>query len=416
MRLKTLDILRCPFCGGRLSLVEESPVVRAGDAGEGDAVEFGVLGCQCCAFPIVGGIPVLIADDATRTAMHQLDAGRGDEALTALLGLDGERAAAFRELAGRGDSTYREAIAVLSPDAEGAYFVYRLSDPTFLLARALVRALGSHPRLGRRTLDLCGGSGHLTRVLSAFSLPGESVLADVFFWKLWLAKCFMAPDCEPVCCDANSPLPFARGSFSMAVLSDAFPYIWHKRLLADEMMRAVGPDGVVVMNHLHNALGENVSAGMPLTPEAYRDLFSPLAPRLFKDSELLDQVVGHGMLDLRNQISPDTVGSEPSMTLVASRGDDLFRAYELKALPPLPPGSLILNPLYRVEVREGRSVLTLTFPTLEYEEEFGACKRYLPATVTVAADLGRPFNAATLGAELGNLLARSVVIDAPPRY
>ena len=69
------------------------------------------------------------------------------------------------------------------------------------------------------------------------SRPADgTVLADLFFWKSWLARRFTTPECEPVCCDANIPLPFAREAFSLVVLSDAFPYIWHKRLVAEEMM------------------------------------------------------------------------------------------------------------------------------------------------------------------------------------
>ncbi len=41
-------------------------------------------------------------------------------------------------------------------------------------------------------------------------------------------------------------------------------------------------------------------------------------------------------------------------------------------------GELRVNPLYRVERHGNSSVLTLTFPTPEYEEEFGACRRYFP--------------------------------------
>lgn len=411
MLLKTLELLRCPFCGSRLSLDEEGAVVRAGDD-----VESGVLGCQCCAFPIVGGIPVMIADDATRAAMQALEAGEGDQALQALLGLDDERAAAFDAFLARGDGTYREAIAVLSPDAEGQYFIYRFSDPTFLLAQAVLLALGSNAALGRRALDLCGGSGHLTRVLSAFTPPGDAVLADVYFWKLWLARRFTAPGCEPVCCDANSPLPFARGVFSLAVCSDAFPYIWHKRLFAEEMMRAVGSDGMVVLSHLHSANGENVSAGMTLTPEGYRDLFAPLAPRLFRDSELLDEVLDRGTLDLGTAIDPQDLGSEPSITLIASRQDALFHAYALGGLPAPPPGVLVVNPLYRVEVRDGTSRLTLQFPTPEYAEEFGKCRRYLPETLVVHADLRGPLDAAAIGVDYEMLRARSIIIDAPPGY
>ena len=54
----------------------------------------------------------------------------------------------------------------------------------------------------------------------------------------------------------------------MVVLADAFPYIWHKRACAEEMMRLAGEDGLVVMPHLHSSLGFNYSAGDCLTPAA----------------------------------------------------------------------------------------------------------------------------------------------------
>ena len=157
------------------------------------------------------------------------------------------------------------------------------------------------------------------------------MLADLFFWKLWLARRFTSPGCEPVCCDANQPLPFAREAFSLVVLADAFPYIWHKRLLAEEMMRLSVPDGVIVMPHLHSALGENFSAGNTLTPAAYRDLFASRQPRLFSDELLLTQVLEHGQVDLTRDASPAELGAEPSFTLIAGGSADLFQRYELPA-------------------------------------------------------------------------------------
>src|SRR5688500_11302658 len=58
MNTAALDWLRCPFCGTRLNLADGPATVR-----QGDEIIAGVLGCQCCAFPIVDGIPTLIADD-----------------------------------------------------------------------------------------------------------------------------------------------------------------------------------------------------------------------------------------------------------------------------------------------------------------------------------------------------------------
>jgi uncharacterized protein YbaR (Trm112 family) len=412
-----LDLLRCPFCGTRLSVVENEALVRSGGR-----IESGVLGCECCAFPVVAGIPVLIADDLTRDAMHALEAGRGDEALFMLLGLDGVRADAFRALLARqAPPTYLDALAILSTDAEGTCFAYRLSDPTYVMVEGLLQAIGQQPwTVAGRALDLCGGSGHLTRVLTALQsstgvpLP-LTVLADLFFWKLWLARRFTSPSCAPVCCDANSPLPFATNAFSFVMLADAFPYIWHKRLVADETMRVAGPDGVVVLPHLHSALGENFSAGNTLTPAACQDLFTSHQPRLFSDERLLTELLTDRAVDLAHDVTPAGLGSEPSFTLIASRRADLFRRYDVPVSQGV-TGELRVNPLYRVELRGSSSLLTLTFPTPEYEEEFGGCRRYLPDTVTVGADLSGVIAPATLGSAYEDLRRRRIVIDAPPHY
>ncbi len=412
MQTALLPLLRCPFCGTALELVDNAALVR-----RGDHIDSAVIGCQCCAFPVVDGIPVLIADDRTRDAMHALEAGHADDARDALLGLDeAPRRGAFRALLARGaGATYKDALDILSPDAEGTYFVYRFSDPTYLMSQAVLRAIASHRTITKPVIDVCGGSGHLTRDLVAAAPGATVVLADVFYWKLWLGRQYVAPACEPVCCDANAPLPFVRAAFSLVVLSDAFPYIWHKRQLADELMRLATPDGVVALPHLHSALGFNFSAGMTLTPPAYRDLFEPMRPRTFRDSALVDGVLDRGEVDLLHDVVPEAVGEEPSVTLVASRLDDVFGTYRV---PPdvQVEGELRVNPLYRI-ARDGRdTVLTLSFPTAEYEEEFGACRRYLPETVRVAADLTGAIAPALVGPDFAELRRRHVIIDAPPRY
>lgn len=419
MYQQLLAVLRCPFCSARLSLLENYTHVSS--CGR---LESGVLGCDCCTFPVVAGIPVMVADDQTREVIKALKVGRRHQALFMLLGLDEIRADAFRSLLARGArATYREAIAILSPNAEGAYFVYRFSDPSYLSAEELLQDLGQSRRsVAARSLDLCGGSGHLTRVLSSLRSVGKEdrtgphpVLADLYFWKLWLAKRFTSPECAPVCCDANQPLPFSRDAFSMVVLADAFPYIWQKRLLADEMMRLTEPDGVVVMPHLHSALGENISAGDTLTPSAYRNLFAPRQPRLFSDERLLTDLIERRGIDLTRDSSSAELGDESSLTLIASRQSELFRRYRVQDLRDV-DGELKVNPLYRVERRAGRSILTLVFPTAEYEEEFFECRRYLPDTITLSADLSGQIVPSTLGLDYEELRRRRILIDAPLHY
>ena len=412
MLRETLDLLRCPYCGTRLALVDNDA-----RSGAGEWIESGVLGCECCAFPIVAGIPVLIADDTTRAALHALEADRRDDALHLLLRLDEPRRQAFRRLTRAAHPpTYRDLLPVLCADAEAVYFLYRFSDPTYVAAEAVLDALAQDaPGAAGRALDLCGGSGHLTRVLlRAPSRPG-AVLADVHFWKLWLAARITAPPCTPVCCDANSPLPFADSVFSTVVLSDAFPYIWHKRMLAGEMARTATPDGIVVLPHLHSAQGENFNAGDTLSPAAYRDLFAGLGPRLFEDAALFEELLASRAVDLTRDAEPAGLAGAPSLTLVASRRAELFRRYEVPDRLDV-RGVLAVNPLYRVDPGHRGAQLTRAFPTAEYEDEFGAVKRYLPAAVRIPADPRRPLTPAHFGSEYAELRRRRVLLDAPRYY
>jgi hypothetical protein len=368
----------------------------------------------------------MLADDRTKDVLRTLEAGSREEALFILLGIEGAAAPEFRKLLAREEhATYRDAIAILSPDAEGTYFQYRFSDPTYVMSQAVLQAIAQRgwPVAGR-VLDLCGGCGHLTRVLARLTRTHAAgtappVLADVYFWKLWLAARFTTPECAPVCCDANQPLPFRRDTFSMVFLLDAFPYVWQRRLLAEEMMRLAGQGGVVVMPHLHSARGTNFAAGMALTPGADEDLFASHQPRLFSDETLLNDVIERQTLDLTCNVSPSELGDEPSLTLIASQRNDLFRKYQLGDELSV-EGELRVNPLYTAERRQGTTILTLKFPSPEYEEEFGACRRYLPAALAIEGDLPEKVMIETArlatGLDYGELRRRRILVDLPPRY
>jgi uncharacterized protein YbaR (Trm112 family) len=421
MHTSLLEILRCPYCGSPLEVVENVALVRGGESG--DDLEWGVLGCECCAYPVLDGIPILIADEATRQAMHTIEAGRAEDALVAVLAGSGS-AAPTERLHGlvRGEvATYQEALSLLCGDAEGTWFLHHFSDPTYVAAEALLRAVAQAgwPVRGR-TLDLCGGAGHLARVLHTLSERDgdgpDTVLADLYYWKLWLARRYSAREVASVCCDANHPLPFNADTFSLVLLLDAFPYIWHKRLVADEMARLAGDDGMIAMPHLHSASGENFSAGDTLTPAAYQRLFARLGARLFSDRRMLDDVLERRVVDLSGDVTPEDLGDESSLTLIATRRSELYRRYELPARTGGVDGEIAVNPLYRVERRGEASILTLEFPTPEYEAEFGDCRRYMPERVTVEADLTGRITPERVGPSYDELRERRVLIDAPVGY
>src|SRR5205807_4305328 len=192
MHLELFEILRCPYCGGPLELVESLFHRRSGDE-----ISDGILGCHCCIFPVVDGIPVLHLQPNATAARDQMQAEHPEQALRTMVGLESEaEARAFEAVAASEASTYRQTVEALGPNFEGGYFLYRFSDPTYVVADAVVRPVAKAAIAGTgRAIDVCGGSGHLTR--SLLGLTPAPVLADLYFAKLWLARRFTAPGCEP---------------------------------------------------------------------------------------------------------------------------------------------------------------------------------------------------------------------------
>jgi len=420
MRLDTLDVIRCPYCGGRLELVE-SLFHRT----SGDRIDAGVLGCACCTFPIVDGIPVLHLQEAATKARDDVQAGEPDRARRAMFGLDDPaQAEIFERAAASETATYKETVEAIGPNFEGGYFLYRFSDPTFVVAQAVVEAIGRTVLGGnRRAIDICGGSGHLTRSLLRFSAV-PPILADLYYAKVWLARRFTAPGCEPVCCDGNAPMPFARGAFGLAMCVDAFMYIWTKRQFVNEMERLVdgrspgSEAGTVLIGHTHNERTWSPSHGQPLTPEGYAALFETFEPRIFGERSLFADVVERGVVDLARRESKESLDADPALTIVGTRDPRVFARHQLPA-PNIPSGELRLNPLYVVDADRAdpaRATLRLRFPDADYEQEYGACRQYLPDEVSVDRRALDALPSRVVPAELIDLARRRVVLDLPPRY
>ena len=418
MHVSTFDILRCPYCGSRLDLVTSSFHETSGDD-----IQSGILGCQCCVFPVIDGIPVMHLQTNATAAKDLVEQGRTVEARRAMFGLEDDPGAAERvdALIASPDATYRTIVEAFGEHLEGGYFLYRFADPTFIVGHALVRAVaGTVLRDGGRAIDICGGSGHLTRSLMDLS-PQTPVLADLYFAKVWLARRFTAPGCEPVCCDGNSPMPFTRGAFRYAMCSDAFMYIWTKRQFVLDLLRLVdsGHAGAAMISHTHNQCTWTPSHGQPLTPDGYRNLFETVEPRVFGESGLFADVVRGGPLDLSRVDSEPALDAEQALAIIASRHPGVFTPHALDAPPARPVGEFLVNPLYVAEnpdEKTGPARFRLRFPSDDYEQEYGACRQYLPAEVTIArADLDA-LAAGRVPAGAADLVRRRVIVDLPLHY
>jgi hypothetical protein len=376
----------------------------------------GVLQCKCSWFPLVAGIPVMHLEHPVPDALAHLEAERPDLAMRAMFNLSPEEAADFDRAMASANPKYAAVVDSLGPNYERGYFLYRFSDPSFVVAQALIRAVAGTALAGAgRAIDLCGGSGHLTRVLMELSKT-PPVVADRSFAKVWLGRTFTAPGCEGVCCQADSPLPFSRGAFRYAMCADAFMFIWSKRLCVQEMSRLVDhPDGAVVISHTHNQLKWSESLGQALTPDGYRCLFETVEPRIFSERRLFDDVVNGGPLDLSRRDPTDVLEDDQALTIVATPNLDVFRPHALQ-YGSRARGELRVNPLYVVDPVDTGVRLRLQFPSKEYEEEFGACREYLPESVEIDAASFAALKEGRLVSSLEELARRRVILDLPGNY
>jgi uncharacterized protein YbaR (Trm112 family) len=413
MRLDTFEVLRCPYCGGRLELVISS-FHRLQDNSD---IQDGIIACHCCVFPVIDGIPVMHLNEPAPAAKDQIEAGRPDLARRAMLNLEGEYVARIEAVAASSAATYRDALAALGPAYESGYFLYRFSDPGYVVAQPLIRAIARTVVNGGRVVDLCGGSGHLTRSLMDLT-PQPPVLADLYYAKLWLARRFTAPGCEAICCDGNSPFPFARAAFRFAICADAFMFIWTKRQFVQEMLRVIG-DGrngeAAAITHTHNQLQWSQSLGQPLPPGGYLDLFETMPARLFSEVELFADVMRGGPLDLSRRDSQESIDADPALMIVASRDDRVFQPHLVDNGPP-GRGEFRINPLYEIEEFGEAVKLRLTFPDEDYAAEFGACRQYLPDALTIDRASLAAMAAGELNPELEAFLRRRIILDLPRRY
>jgi SAM-dependent methyltransferase len=411
MRFDTLQLLRCPFCGWKVEL-NTQVFHRIGDGGE---IRDALLACRCCQFLVCDGIAVMTLWPETEVARAAIVDGRPADALRAMLNFTGDPPAA-RLIGPEGEAlgTYRQIAEGVGEQFEGGYFVYRFSDPTFVVADAVVRSVASavvDPHAA--VLDLCGGSGHLTRSLASIgALP--PVVTDISFIKLWLARHFTAPAADAVLADAEVALPFAAGSFRFVVCNDAFHYIWHKAQLVREMWRITDAAGVAAITHTHNADTWTPSKGTALSAEHYRGLFEDTDARVYSEQLTLAEVLA-GRLSLSRHDSQAALEGDEAFSVIATRDGRVFRDFDVPA-PAIVSGELKFSPLYDDSLSNGHASLTLRYPSSDYEDEYSASHKYLPDALNVSHETLAEIQAGRLTDDVQDLMRRRIVLDLPPNY
>jgi SAM-dependent methyltransferase len=433
--------LRCPFCGGHFSVSNPAN----GDAG------YGILDCYCGHFPLVAGIPVLKKD--TTGALDQVVAliqdGRSRDALLTLISPNSPALApdwmrslpsakAFRWLKHlaheRAISGWRQRATNLVADHSNRvaacdlfnfyfekkkgsydYFALRPGQPRHLIALSFV-SLIRQPQ--KPILDLACGCGHLTYSLTQRAEGQQVIGIDDSFFGLYVAKHWIAPQAEFVCCAADMSLPFPDGAFSTAFCSDAFHYFDHKLISFRELERLTRDNGVIILVWVHNALWRCPHDGLPLPPEGYEELIGDIPHRLVADSEVLSRYLEKTGPPLAHSAPAERLAREPVLSIVATRNQDIFQDYGSFEDWPHAEGRLKLNPLFVTDgpQQNGHVSLRRKFPSAFYEEEHKQCKTYLPEELTIASTTFNDLASGKRTSEIDKLIEQLLVIGTPERY
>lgn len=454
MNISLLQWLCCPFCAGNLNPCGTDQI-------EGE-LEYDILTCHCGRYPIVAGIPVLkrgaigtarqTADDVTGL----IKSGRYREALLSVIlppppagpalapawmqslpsvrGINRLKRLAHQ----RASRRWREQAAAFLTDPGDQvtacdlldfyyhrsgfkmtnaydYFAFRFGQPRHLVALSFTSLIHT-PR--KPILDLACGYGHITRSLVRRAKGQPVIGADPNFIGLYVAKTFIAPEAEYVCCVTDASLPFRNGSFSTAFCSDAFHLFINKATCFRELKRLTHENGLIMLVGLCNALSKYPYAGEPLSPEGYQGLLADMPHCLVPDRAVLTRYLQKQGPPLARSSEIGRLAYEPTLSVVASHRHEVFQDYGSFQDWPHAEGRLGLNPLYTEERRDGLGNLHLrrTFPTAWYEEHNAECKQYLPEAVSVDSKVLSHLAQGERTPEVEKLIEQCVVLGMPARY
>lgn len=412
---------------------------------------YDVLSCWCSRYPVVAGIPILkrSPNGALNELIALIETGHHREALLALIEPASPRLAltwmrslpsvkGIRQLKHlahqRALPSWRERATDLLMDRRDQvtactlfdfyfhnqrenynYFYLRFGQPRHLAALSFTSLIHQPKKL---LLDLACGCGHITRTLVQRAKGQPVIGIDSSFFGLYVAKHWVAPEAEYVCCTADTSLPFPNGAFSVALCSDAFHYFVNKATIVRELERLTQPDGLILLVWVHNALVRRPHDGLPLPPGGYQALVADVPHCVVIDSEVLARYGRKQGPPLASSADMDRLAQAPLLSLVASHQQEVFRDYGPFEDWPHAEGRLGMNPLYVVEDRDrlGNVRLHRRFPSAFYEEEHAECRDYLPETVEVPRDLWANLADGKRGPEVERLIEQCVVMGMPKRY
>ena len=444
MHISLLNLLCCPFCSGTLS-----------PSGSEPELEYGVLSCYCSRFPVVAGIPILktgkigSSGKTSEEVIGLIEKGQNEAALFSLLtpsdlppptwirslpsirGVNRvknffwERSArAWQEqastLLAKDKATACDLIdhyfSIYKSNLVRDYFAFRFGNGRYLVGLSFAATLAKQP--DKAVLDFACGCGHQTSGLVQHAGGRPVVGVDQSFFGLYVAKRWIAPGAEYVCCAGHTALPFPDGAFSAVFCSDAFQYFLSKATSTRELKRLTQDEGIIVLFWVRNGLLEHPYTGLALPPAGYQALVADMPHRLVADSEVLVRYLQKQGPPLANSAGIESLANEPVLSIVASHRPEALVDYDTFQDWPHAQGRLDLNPLYVKETKNGNGSVLLrrSFPSPQYEDLNQECKSYLPPSVDVTESIWTDLANGKHTKEIEALVEQCVLLAIPERY
>jgi SAM-dependent methyltransferase len=424
-----LQCLQCPYCGSALQMV-----LGTGDsnAHENDAA-YGVFRCGCSEYPIVHGIPILQHIEGLETVTALIRSRRFHEALKLTLVVFRMKWAhrtvvqRFRyermcgKLVSSNSACFEEAVRwIRQPQTFADYLFHRYANPSFLASIAPIMSLAdlSTCRPGALVLDMGCGAGHSSFLMGQLFPNLEVVCADQDFSNVYLSQRFMSPNRLHLCIDAELPSPLPDRCIDALFCLDSFHYMKCKRLFVTELKRITHTNSYWLFPHLHNALQENITAGIPLTPEAYLDCFAGLGARLFTEKNLLHALANNHVAELDAPAQTSEVEAAGVLTLVAGP-EGLWRKHRGFPERLLNTGrGLVINPIYKRMAIGDDVLFSFCWPNSTMKAECADAQMVMPDSYRISR---HKLEALIAGRNvdhsyLSELVSKFVLVSLPTNY
>jgi ubiquinone/menaquinone biosynthesis C-methylase UbiE len=294
------------------------------------------------------------------------------------------------------------------------YFKFRFGQPRALVSLSLASTI---PFSYKPVLDLGCGFGHIACGVS--DLVGRAVIGvDSSFYPLFIAKRYIAPSAEFVCCDANVNLPFSDDTFSATISTNTIHFIRNKLTCIREVKRITEKTGPILLASIRHALMPHKGHAFTPAPAGYQELFSDIPYCMKTDRAILQSYLNNTGPQLKKSDGLAILEQSPLISVVACHEKEIFKDHGAFSEWPHAVGNLGINPLYDVAQASGDGPIRLVrhYPSDFYHEENAESDLYLPEYIEAGPSVFQDLERRNITPDIKKLIEQFVVLGIPKRY